>query len=116
MIFYFLIIVALFLIFFEIYCSKKNKKYYLENKNSARWNKIYKWRWLIGIVFLPLSLIEYPMFGTSNTVVGFPLIIAAFDEAGRDYVGVITVPFAIVNALIWYFTIHIILCIWSKYR
>ncbi len=56
------------------------------------------------------------MFGTSNTVAGFPLIIAAFDEAGRDYVGVITVPFAIVNALIWYFTIHIILCIWSQYR
>ncbi len=113
--FYILIVIAILLIVLEFYSSKQNKKFFSENKNFKVWKKIYKWRWLIGIIFIPISIIEYPMFGTSNTVVGFPLITAAFDKAGRDYVGITTTPFAIINAIIWFFIIQVILYIWSKF-
>ncbi len=113
--FYILIVIAILLIGLEFYSSKQNKKLFSENKNFEIWNKIYKWHWIVGFVFVPISIIEYPMFGTSNTVVGFPLIIAAFDEAGRDYVGITTTPFAIINAIIWFFMIQIILYIWSRF-
>ncbi len=88
---------------------------YLKKNLTENWNKFYKWRWIIGIIFVPISMIEYPMFGTSNTVVGFPLIIAAFDESGRDYIGITTTPFAIINAAIWFFMVQIILYTWSRF-
>jgi len=113
--FYILIAIAILLIGLEFYSSKQNKKLHSKNKNYKAWNKIYKWRWIIGFIFIPISMIEYPMFGTSNTVVGFPLIVAVFDELGRDYVGVTTTPFAIINAIISFFLIQIILYIWSKF-
>ncbi|WP_295421297.1 hypothetical protein [Sulfurovum sp.] len=113
--FYFLIFLAIAIIGLEIFSSKQNKKLYFEKNLTKNWNKIYKWRWIIGIIFIPISIIEYPMFGTQNTVLGFPLIIAAFDEAGRDYVGITTTPFAIINAVIFYFMIQVILYIWSRF-
>ena len=113
--FYVLIVLTLVIIGFEIFSFKKNKNLYLNKNMTKKWNRIYKWHWLIGIIFIPISLIQYPMFGTSNTVVGFPLMIAAFDEAGRDYVSAFTTPFAIINAIVWFFLIQIILYIWSKF-
>jgi len=113
--FYILVILTIAMIGFEIFCFKKNKKIYKSYNVTSKWKQTYKWRWIIGIIFIPISLIEYPMFGTSNTVVGFPLIIAAFDEVGRDYVGVTTTPFAVINTIVWFFMIQIILYIWSKF-
>ena len=44
---------------------------------------------------------------------GFPLLVAAFDQSGRDYVGTLTIPFFIGNAIIWFFFPHFILRIWA---
>ena len=59
------------------------------------------------MIFLPVSMIKYPIFGTSNTVAGFSLIVAAFDEAGRDDIDITTLP----CASIWFFMIQIIVYI-----
>ena len=83
--------------------------------NFRAWNKIYRWRWAIGIVFTPISLISYPMFGTSNTIYGFPLMVAVFDKNGTDFVGPTTAPFAIINIIICYFMLQIVLYVWSRF-
>lgn len=77
-----------------------------EGMAHSKWQQAYRWRWLIGIPFAVASaFIIYPMAGETEAykVMGFPLFVAAFYEAGRDYVGPFTGPFFIGNAVIWYF-------------
>jgi len=115
MLFFVFIAVALILVGLEVFCYKQNKKSYSNNNLGQKWNFIYKWRWIFGIIFALISMIiKYPMFGTTNTIIGFPLIVAVFDKYGTDYVGITTIPFAIINSIICFFVVEIILYIWSK--
>ena len=115
--FYTLIAVAALIIAGEIYAAKKNRAILREGVPPKKWQQAYRWRWLIGVPFAVASaFVSYPMAGETETykVMGFPLFVAAFDEAGRDYVGPFTGPFFIGNAVIWYFLPQVALFAWAK--
>jgi len=64
-------------------------------------------------------LLEYPVFvdGEHYKIFGFPLIGAVFDSKGTDFVSAMTGIFLFIDAVVWYFSIHIFLCVlqrWSK--
>ena len=107
-----LLLIALIIVVGEIVAAKKNR-FIKENGNaSTSWLKVYRWRWVVGLLFVIASVfVYYPMLGETESyrVMGFPLMAAVFDEAGRDYVGPFTVPFLLGNAIIWYFIPHFIL-------
>lgn len=117
MLFYSLLLLSVILIVAEVISAKKNRATRLGNSANEVWNKIYRWRWLVGIPFAVLStVIYYPISGETESyrIMGFPLMVAAFDEAGRDYVGPFTGPSLFGNAVIWYFLPHLALFAWAK--
>jgi len=114
--FYVLLLVAIVIVIFEVLASRKNRSTKQNNTASSAWQNIYRWRWVVGVPFAIVSAFVYfPMSGETESyrVMGFPLMVAAFDEAGRDYVGPFTGPSFIANAVIWYFLPHIILMVWA---
>ena len=117
--FYALIVVAILIVAIEVFAAKRNRMVQKEGLAAAKWKQVYRWRWLIGIPFAVASaFVSYPMAGETESykVMGFPLFVAAFDEAGRDYVGPFTGPFFVGNAVIWYFLPQVILYVWVKLR
>lgn len=73
--------------------------------NVARgWLLLRRWAWVLGLVLGGASyFIWYPYdAGTERyRVMGFPFMAAAFDSAGRDYVGSIT-PLAIIGNFLFF--------------
>jgi hypothetical protein len=61
-IFYISVVLAIIIIGFEVFSFKKNKRLNLEKNLTNSWNKIYKWCWVIGIIFIPISFVSYSMF------------------------------------------------------
>lgn len=115
--FYALLIIAVLLIAAELIAANKNRQIRRANGATVKWQKAYRWRWVIGIPFAVVSVfVSYPMSGDTESyrVFGFPLMVAAFDEAGSDYVGPFTAPAFFANSAIWYFLPQIALYIWSK--
>lgn len=115
MLFYLTLVFALLLVVVELMAARYNKK---TQQQSDKWHTVYRWRWIIGIPFIIISaIITYPMPGVeeANKVVGFPLIVAVFDETGRDYVGPLSGIFFLGNAIIWYFLPQPLLFLWAKY-
>lgn len=114
MLFYLTLVFALLLVVVELMAARYNKKM----QQSDKWHTVYRWRWIIGIPFVIISaIITYPMPGVeeANKVVGFPLIVAVFDETGRDYVSPLSGIFFLGNAIIWYFLPQPLLFLWVKY-
>jgi len=115
--FYVLLVVATLIIAIEVVSARMNRRIRLEGRASAKWEKAYRWRWVIGVPFAVLSaFVSYPMVGETESyrILGFPLMVAAFDEAGHDYVGPLTGPSFFANAVIWYFLPQIALLVWAK--
>ena len=115
--FYALLAIAALMIIGEIFSAMANRRVRREGFGSEKWDTAHRWRWILGVPFVILSVfITYPMAGDTAgyTVVGFPLMVAAFDEAGHDYVGPFTAPSFLANALIWYFLPQIMLFIWAR--
>lgn len=116
--FYLFLIIALLIIASEVFSARANKRTKQTGTVGKEWLRVYRWRWLTGIPFAVASaFIYYPMSGKTETykVLGFPLFVAAFDEAGRDYVGPFTGPFFIGNAVIWFFIPHFFLSVWAYF-
>ena len=112
--FYALIIIAVLMVILELYAAGKNFDYFLKSDATSFWAKCYRWRWALGIPFAALPFfISYPIPAADQTyhVIGFPLAIAATDEAGLSYVGKLSTPFMISDMLIWYFFPQILLLV-----
>lgn len=116
LIFYGGIVLALMLIWIEYKCAVSNKKFYAISK-SIWWNRVYKWRYFVAFVLVPFLILEYPVYvdGERYLVFGFPLMAAAFDSSGRDFVSALTGIFLLIDAIILYFSIHILLCIFKRW-
>ena len=98
----------------EIVAARLNRTF----KDTAPGTRlfVYQWRYLIAIPFAVVSVfMAYPMSGDTENyrVIGFPLFVAAFDEAGRCYVGPLTTPFFVGNLCLWYFFPQIVLVVWG---
>ena len=61
--------------------------------------------------------INYPVFTDKEwfQIYGFPLMTAVFDSNGTDFVSAFTGIFFILNAILWYFSIHIFLCLFIRF-
>lgn len=115
--FYALLLIAALMIAVEVLAAKTNRRIRRKGLASPKWEKAYQWRWVFGIPSAVLSaFVFYPMPGVPelSQVMGFPLMVAAFDEAGHDYVGPFTVPSFFANIAIWYFLPQVALLVWAK--
>ncbi len=90
---------------------------------SPNWKKLYLTVLILGILIGVLSwpgtfLMGYPISSGIETirVVGIPFIVAYFDSAGRDYVGLLTMISIIGNGIFWFLFPHIVLAIYLKQR
>ena len=113
---YWPLILAILLIVSEIISVRKNRVTNADVRTGRYWKSLYRWQWLIGFPFAAASLfVSYSYSGETETyrILGFPLPAVAFDSSGLDYVSVLTVPWFIVNAAIWYFLPQLILVLLS---
>lgn len=115
--YYVLLLTALLMVGLELFASLRNQRTFYRGSAGALWGGIYRWRWLVGVPFAALStVLSYTVSGAESKtyeIVGFPLVVAAIDEQGFNYVGQLSVPFLAANAVIWFFVPHILLYIWS---
>lgn len=72
-------------------------------RRAAKW-----FSWLAGLTLATASLafptlLGYHLESPSGPyrIVGIPFMVAAFDSHGADYVGPLTLPAALVNAVVW---------------
>jgi len=112
------ILISLILIWAEYKCAVSNKFFY-QIIQSIWWKRIYKWRYLIAFLLVPILFVGYPIIVDNEPyhVLGFPLMAAVFDSTGRDFISALTGIFLFIDAVILYFSIHILLCIaqrWTK--
>jgi len=114
--YYLLLLTALLMIGLELFTSLRNQKTFHGGRAGAWWERIYRWRWGVGVPFAALSpFLRYTVGGEQGTyqIVGFPLAVAAIDQQGMNYVGQLSFPFVVANAAIWYCVPHILLYLWS---
>lgn len=94
-----LIVVAL-----EILASKKNQFTAAASPRESRWLQCYRLRYLMGApLAFASAFVSYPLSsGEENyQITGFPFLVMAIDERGWDYAGFLSLPFLVINALIW---------------
>lgn len=115
--YYVLLLTALLMVGLELFASLRNQRTFQRGSAGAPWERVYRWRWLAGVPFAALSPVLSYTVGVDESgtyeIVGFPLVVAAIDEAGMSYVGRLSMPFLAANAAIWYFFPHVLLYIWS---
>ena len=83
---------------------RSNRRNAASAKVSRSWLLLRRWAWVLGLVLGMASyFIWYPYdVGMERyRVMGFPFMAAAFDAAGRDYVGPIT-PLAIIGNFLFF--------------
>ena len=108
-------VVGLLIAIGEFFSARSNRSTFTQAQASAVWLRVYRWRWVIGVLFaIASAFIYYPMTGGEERyrVMGFPFMVAAFDSAGRDYVGPLTTPSFLANAAIWFFLPHVAFFLW----
>lgn len=109
-------IIGLALASIEALAARHNRATRASGETTPSWVTVHRWRWVVGIPFAVLSaFVIYPMSGATESyrVMGFPFMVAVFDQAGRDYVGPFT-PFAFAaNTAVWYFLPHLFLWAWA---
>jgi hypothetical protein len=114
--FWLLLLLAVVLAVLEVLASRRNRAVRSSGQAGPRWNAAHRWRWAFGVPLAVASVfVSYPAAGATETywVTGFPFMAAAFDQAGRDYVGPFT-PFAFAaNAAIWFFFPSLFLWGWT---
>jgi len=113
-----LVCLGLVLIALEIVAARKNRRFASGQPRNSRWVVAYRWQLVLGVPLAILSAFAgYPMSGGGEQyhVAGVPFMVAAFDSAGRDYVGPLSLPFLIVNGLLWLCLPTLFLWIWSLF-
>ena len=75
---------------------------------SSLWRKAYRFWWLGGVLLGVASyFVAFPVTTSERYIVhGFPFPAYAFDAAGHDYVGFLTLPFMLVNFACWFLAAH----------
>jgi len=83
---------------------------------ASPWRKAYRFWWLLGLLLGVASyFIAFPVTTSERYVVhGFPFPAYAFDAAGHDYVGLLTLPFMLANFVCWFLAAHF--CFWLASR
>ncbi len=82
------------------------------------WRYAWRARWLVGLMLGVASIfMAYPVDGADGQqykVCGVPFPACAFDGQGADYVGLLTLPMFVLNAVIWIFILHLPLLVWGR--
>lgn len=84
----------------------------------AKWRFVWRLRWLIGFVLAVASILMfYPVHGDDGQwyrIFGIPFPAFAFDERGHDYVGCTSIPFMVLNFVLWLFFPHFPLWMYTR--
>lgn len=114
-IFYGGIALALLMLWFIYRCARSNGVF-ARSVQGVGWKRWYRWRYLLAFLVVPIAFVGYPIVvdGDRFTIFGFPLMVAAFDSKGADFVGPFTDIFVLFNVIILYFSIHIFLCLFQR--
>lgn len=111
-------ILGVSLIALEVLASRSNRRIAAALPSSgSRWRSAYRWRFLVGAPLAVASaFISYPLSGGEDQyqVHGFPFMVMAIDQRGWDYVGFLSVPFLVLNGLIWLFLPSLVLWCWAR--
>ncbi len=106
-----------------IYSSIKANSIFKEMNTPTNWKRtrivIIIVGLVIGMATWPLTYwMGYPIIINEENwrIVGLPFFVAAFDSAGRDYVGVLTMPGVIANSVFWALMPQMGLYLWAKKR
>jgi hypothetical protein len=110
------IIISFIIIWLEYKCAISNKRFY-KITQSTKWKRLYKWRYLIAFILVPILFPGYHIVVDSESfhIIGFPLMAAVFDSRGTDFVSAFTGIFLFIDALILYFSIHVFICIAQRW-
>ena len=116
-----LAIIGLIGIVAGIYSTVKTRNIFEENEHPKNWSKIRIFLLVaglvVGIATWPLTYwMGYPININEENwrIVGIPFFVAAFDSAGRDYVGLLTMPSVIANSVFWALLPQLVLLLWAK--
>jgi hypothetical protein len=106
------------LIALEVFASRSNRRVAAALPPAvSSWRSIYRWRFLLGAPLAVASaFISYPLSGGEDQyqVHGFPFMVMAIDQRGWDYVGFLSIPFLVLNGLIWLFLPSLALWCWAR--
>ncbi len=83
---------------------------------NTTWRLAYRWRLLFGFVLaIASTFIWYPIsiHGEQFKALGVPFQIMLFDAAGKDYIGLLTMPSFFANVMIWLLVPDLVL--WLSY-
>ena len=79
------------------------------------WRRRRKVAFVIGaLLVLTIPWQAYPL--GKGTALGFPFFAAWFDERGRDFVGLITLPALLGNAVVWFLVPQAVLAFFARKR
>ncbi len=81
---------------------RANRRFGASGAASQSWLRARRISWMASLFLAAAScFVSFPHRAESETyrVFGFPFFAAAFDEAGRDYVGPLTAPAMLGNAV-----------------
>lgn len=107
------------LIVLEVVASRSNRRFAVGQSSESRWLLLYRWRLPIGVpLAIASAFVSYPLTGGGEQyqISGFPFLVMAIDQRGWDYVGLMSIPFFVVNSLIWLFLPTLGLWVWSRRR
>jgi hypothetical protein len=88
----------------EALASRNNKRIAATSAPGSRWMLMYRWRYLVGAPLAVASaFISYPLSSGDDQyqITGFPFLVMAIDQRGWDYVGFLSLPFLVLNGLVW---------------
>ena len=95
----------------------QNRKFARLTPRESAWQRFYRWRYLLGLALAVAStFLWYPSLinGERFKVVGLPFVVALFDQAGKDYVGTLTIPSFLSDFVVWLLIPDLLLWIWTK--
>jgi hypothetical protein len=92
------------LIVLEVLASKNNKRIAATSLPESRWLLMYRWRYIVGAPLAVASaFVSYPLSSGEDRyqITGFPFLVMAIDQRGWDYAGFLSLPFLVLNGLVW---------------
>lgn len=104
------------LVVLEVVASRSNRRFAAKVPAKSRWLLVHRWRILFGAPLAVASaFVSYPLAGGGDQyqISGFPFMVMAIDQRGWDYVGFLSIPFLVLNGLIWLFLPSLGLWAWS---
>ena len=111
------LIVGFMIVVLETIAFWQNRKFAKFTPRESAWQRVYRWRYALGFLLAVASnFLWYPSLinGERFKVVGLPFVVALFDQAGRDYVGTLTVPSFLADFVVWLLIPDLLLWIWTK--